>query len=1609
MNKKMKRTVNSTLLGASAIVPIAFIATSCNDTAKEEKEQRDKELKSFEEIIAQLQSYDNQLKDIEISSVQLEIRQFIKQNKDYEQASLDKLKSLVSRGIELLNQIETEYQNQVAFALNNLKEIIQELTTLNSKLTKEDKLAKQEITSALNQTSQITNKDSLNNIRDWNSKLANLYNKYKELANKSAIDPEQPAKKETVSQINKQMELASALVSDLETKGYKASELSQYLSSINVDALTTMSLANLETILANLKQRIQQANNAYDTACNAIIEQLKAIVSNIQALGVTENNYPEAYKAVVQGLKANDFSANDTLKQLNIYLSNLTNLYQEYKEINKTLTHEQILKEQAKASLNLEIAKAKGIVNSLANNGYNAIELGTYLASLTIKYIDELNLAQLNDAIKHLAELQQQANNAYAQAVNATITTIEDLISKIKALGIDQIMDASAAKAIAEGLKNNTYSKLDSLSSLKNKVTALQTLYNKYKDLPATKKNEAVTNIKELLAQSKQLVTLLANNGYQASNLDSYIQSIKEESLTSDSYKELLEIINQLQEQQKQANGGYNQAYLQVRNQISSQRDKLLALGFSQEYNPKVYNAISQALNQNNYTDATNLKELNAMLENLKDVYKQYKDVPKVDPKVQLIRDVKLKLTAAQATYDELKQKGYQDNALETLLNQNSTSSLTQLNTEQLQELEAKFSSAIKAAFDAYNTLVTSLKQQVSGAIQALKDLHVDSKQHPQAAKAIEQAIENNTYDENSNVATLQQALNNLQAIYNQYKDINQEQPDNFNWGSVPLPRVKDNEITQEMLIKMFDTLIGSKVVTFTLGDRLIDTDTWNNAFLQWQFTNKANYSYFTVDSNQMGFRYKNADRSFVSDGYFPNTPEYVNDKKWYVDSGSFKYTYMEDFRTPGQVQNVVFDFIQQGMSQIKEGMSQWDKAFALWKFVRMWFVYQAVARLDIAIAGHTGVCRDIATSYAILLQMAGIKAFAWPTGKANNLPGGQDADAHMVTWMKLPVNQDNMPDPNSTTYKWFDSDITYEAPEPYYLYPLSHYRGDFGGIITSPSTSQFVPNMSGNLNPYNFNNLYDLPFNTFYLNNEVALNSERDYLASKTILGGNTQVPYGVLPNYVYNNKKWYGIVYTPKMITSDGKQVAPTARIIQQDFSQAYGDEVSWDVASLYKDQIAAAIAHSYSDFWQQPNFAINIYSYKDTISFPIYDNKNGYSIVIYNLKDKSHQLVALGHKDKHLYNFNIQNDQVYVTWADNKKIETPIENTGLASWFSKQVQFTKQDLINQLAYYKFVMGGYVVGNDVYQVSQANHDAYLATWNKIQLQSQQDLSQVQIAELIKQLEENYTNNLLNPAYNKAKTILITRNLNEFDSLSLNQYDQYGYKIEISAINGKSQILQGNLSLRANVYYSQTKLTPGASGWRKIISNSAIDALKLTKNIIESPNGYYYVEIYNQIFPSDTVNSEVLQLQCSNTAPIFDWFSRVTVNGNSQSSNYNATNENWDQDNWLEFTFAWFNSDTYPINADIHFVDFDTKNDQVIKSFSNVTGNAVKWRESLGTISNSNSGIYYVVYTITDKKTNTSYKVISSLTFVFTKTNWEQLTIQELKELSLPIYKKAN
>ncbi|MFV8483952.1 hypothetical protein [Mycoplasma sp. Z473B] len=222
-----------------------------------------------------------------------------------------------------------------------------------------------------------------------------------------------------------------------------------------------------------------------------------------------------------------------------------------------------------------------------------------------------------------------------------------------------------------------------------------------------------------------------------------------------------------------------------------------------------------------------------------------------------------------------------------------------------------------------------------------------------------------------------------------------------FNYGTVPLVRKSDNEITKEDLKDMFNYIVASNnIYEYDFGNRKINTNLLAYAYSEWFYKNWKYFPYYSVSNVSLKFEISQDKQCALK----IHRPLMAYD--WQGQS-----TYKESFN----------NFIKNGLSLIKPGMKDYDKAFVLWRYTSSYLEYilkDILISIEKAVLFQSGVCANYAHLYSLLLNIAGVTAMPIVTGKGVVDPR-YHSEAHEFVYIKLQL-------PNTNQSMWYLSDATW-------------------------------------------------------------------------------------------------------------------------------------------------------------------------------------------------------------------------------------------------------------------------------------------------------------------------------------------------------------------------------------------------------------------------------------------------------------------------------------------------------------------------------------------------------------------------------------------------------
>ncbi|SJZ62744.1 hypothetical protein [Mycoplasmopsis verecunda] len=1540
---------------------------------------------------------------------------------NYELSKIDNLSAKISTLIEKINNevsiIKTEKNNDLSILIQQANKISEE-SSKKKYLIKINEEIVDYVTNLQTEYNSIALIDQ--NIQNLNSKI----NYWQQLIR---------AKDRIFADYSEIKSIAQENINKLVMHNLDTNNISNLLSKLE-NNITTFSNDEILTLISQLKNEISKNNISIDNE----IRNLKDKINE--------------YKAV-----ANTLSTEISTNQLNINLDKLNVLISKVSKIDNDTTIPVLkqLYEDLELLINdleSKIEIVKGDKESTFKRFRNILDqLDNFNKGLDQKFSNIKN--NINEKIKEFNNINLQADiakisSAATELINYKTNIVNPEFQSKKSAFEKITSEVAKANLLLDKLNKNQYSnKLqnelgnltshndllsstqlnEKLNSFSNKITTIANDFEKMFQNSIANNKSVVNNINQLI--------ISLNSVYRTNklNFDRFDNQIKNTLTKLNSYDE--KTIPQISEDLKSLEDIYKkisdfklslEETISYKNKVDNQILNLPDDNYQEIINIKnKYTNITNSFNTINDLTLVELSELNKIKILYSEFDTDFDNVLKaynlaIANKTKEINNIVNELTSWISSNNELLSVNKQINDYINLLrskisfNVNRYSNLNQwiidANATKIEIQNELYNKKLQITkLNDYKPKLNQLKNEfirwkletndIDAKINLLnQDIsHKTSKEISDIIKILVVATE--IYQNQINKAILDENIKNNSKV-----EPNDEPK--FDWGSAPLVQKPDSEITKQDLLDMFDIFARDKVKKFNFGNRFITTRLFGDAWIEWLSTRNIYYPNFNVSSNYFTMNYKDQDGTVYDVTKFDNTEEYINNRTWYINEvqTQFNLNWMDEWTIPSQYRDEVSRFLHDGLAQLNDGMSEWDKAWALFKYVRTWFSYKGNnTTLDKKITIHFGVCKDIATSYSFLLNAANITAFAWPTGRTEVTDKQGHTDAHMVVWMKLPVDDNNLPSPGSNKYKWFDSDVNYTQNTISNKYLLSFDNtGYYADAITSPSASQFEKNESWD-STYTFNNLYGIPYNGIYMEGDVVYNSERLYLNKATIMGTEQRVKkIQIVPRFQFVNGLWYGIEYTQRHWSSNYSNLLPSEiKIIKQKFTDSTYQIDNLGLSESLLNSIKNAIDKVTPGNKRNVGNSVKFFTTHNFIIFPFYNQQKGYGIIVHDFNTNTNKEFYIDNsKNKELYNFNIKNNNLYVTWDDNKDIETQINNNEISKFFESNTIYTYQDLDNEINYYSILTNSVTVSEDdlPYTITKKNKDDFFNILEQViqELHTKQTTNWYK--EKIALVKKSYNELINHKMISKANKVIWLRKLPPYERITKGIYDNYGYTFKISLLNNFKQLFEGGTkSLKADLYFSDTLLDQNSNKWQKILDNVYLDALKINKSIVNNPHGYFFIKIKNESTNLE-VNSNIMQLN-------------VAENGLSPSINpllinNNNTNATLNEDDWdyskrlsLNWNFVFESDSNFEGTAKIHFLNFKTKENKVLHSVT-LSNSINKWNVAYDIPTSDISGIYWVEYNLKDADANKTYTINSEPSFLFDKDSYSKINSKEFNIL---------
>ncbi|MFV8474310.1 hypothetical protein ACNQ2T_03290 [Mycoplasma sp. Z407A] len=771
-----------------------------------------------------------------------------------------------------------------------------------------------------------------------------------------------------------------------------------------------------------------------------------------------------------------------------------------------------------------------------------------------------------------------------------------------------------------------------------------------------------------------------------------------------------------------------------------------------------------------------------------------------------------------------------------------------------------------------------------------------------------------------------------------------------FNYGTVPLVRKADSEITKQDLKDMFNYIIGSNDIReYDFGSRKINTNLIAYAYSEWFYENWKYFPYYSVSNVNLKFEIS-SDRKYALKVY---RPLFALD--WQGQS-----TYKESFNK----------FIKGGLELIKPGMKDYDKAFVLWKYTSSYLEYvlkDVLTPIEKAVLIQTGVCANYAHLYSLLLNVVGVIAMPIVTGQGYIDPS-YHGESHEVVYIKLQLPGNDHP-------MWYLSDATWakDSRLQYQKTPIAYSPQN--GVSYHEFLLPIGKSYNEPLNQSQFSNdeFFSLPWTDFFNKEndnvkyavgpyEFKIDEENRKVLSPVFKQGYMynyileRAAGDILDNrsaYQFYNGSFYALRSVKR---TDGLYKT----LVKQDLASDIPTEVDWyDVIdnSTAVSEIQASMSNGQID---RTN---NLFgSYKDKFIFvgnnfiSRYNNtKKVFYLVQNDNKEKFIRIEVPNGQKQYITNFYANDEGIFYSLnfdTNYHKLPMTEEQKRFYETTINKEQI-KQDFITFTKLQQVDINSFPIGLLAGQISIENK----TTFNNLVEYCLKNIDTIDLnlaKDLITKLAEQYKG-----AITKIEDLMFWGNQNTIINIPKASFDKHGIIMSPIIYQNLEQIAHPKNSI---VYVSIMGSDQEEGHYTELAKNVPIMNLKITSDLIKDNAKFIKLRYYyNQ---NDTKYYETKPIFLNFETEDYDNQMKIYLNGTYQTSNY-GNKPNWDtNDVTLQLQGFEKNNSFY----ELYFISKDKKITK-LKLDSDTL--------SLGKITDQNAGLYFITRRI--DMNNKSYKQYSN------------------------------
>ncbi|WP_036452545.1 hypothetical protein [Mycoplasma buteonis] len=679
-----------------------------------------------------------------------------------------------------------EREKQKEAEINKLRSLEEELKTL----TPNQDLMLDNITnlinSAINDSQKITNKNTLEEIKNAIKKIE---------SKKDFINQEKQNKIQSLEKIDKTVQKAKQVLGKLKELGLNSSDLENALQK-STNNLGTKNSDAVNTLNEILENAIKSANKLISKQSDKALEDLnnKIVEANILANNLRDpelkNDLKKLQNAITNAEQNNNDLSKEQLKAKEIELQAAIDEAKRAKKIN----------EEEKQNALTELEKAKEALDNqkIDDNNYKNVNNDINEALKKANIVNSTNtLKEIKDAIKNLEEAKEKAVNEKS-AKEQEINTLNAKIEQARTIS-EKLKNNGLSSSTIENVINDTQAEVPSRNSIEVRklLENLNNSINEANNTLTAAKNEATENLNNLIEQAQSLTETMSESALASTKakLENAIKSASP--LDGDTVLKLKNKLSSLQAALDEAKE------TQYKNNLDKQKqakdDEL------RELEKEILGLVPA--NVNNFD---NIKKLaNQAVDKSKKVTKDNSTLKVIENEIDSLKNTKEELIAeklekennlsllktkheeAKKVLEDLKSNGVDTTALQSSINLTNPNNNQLVTNKPAVDIKSLISNLENAINKAQNDIVTA-KEVAKAALNkiidkanALKDLMSDtdlSEEKSNLENAINNAQNNidslNVSQIKERQKTLEEALKNAQQKvdeYNKNKNKNSE------------------------------------------------------------------------------------------------------------------------------------------------------------------------------------------------------------------------------------------------------------------------------------------------------------------------------------------------------------------------------------------------------------------------------------------------------------------------------------------------------------------------------------------------------------------------------------------------------------------------------------------------------------------------------------------------------------------------------------------------------------------------------------------------------------------------------------------------------------------